>query len=776
MSDETREALNAADPAKDEAQPQPEETALRPDQAEDEPERAPRKAKAAHKAHKGSKKHHHKKKGRSKPLPKAALIASAAVGLIAMAAALVLSRTGAGAYGGLFPLSYVSAIGLALGGLCLCLTMCFFKKRKRSQVQPFIGLGGVFVVLSLIIQLMYVGFGWELIPVGARSVALSGRGLTDITPLRRMTRLETALLSNNDIADITPLSGLKSLEYADLTGNPIADGNGTPVREALPQCVILSSASDNATRRISLYDRQLPGFDALVGALRSYRALEVVDLRGSMLAKDQIARLRQLFPSISFLSINTPDGAAASREDDTVILQVTSAEDAAQMLDRFGAVRHATLTGTLFTPEEYRALVDGYPNVDIDCQIRIYGRSWPTDAHWIDMSECQIDDRLIEYLGLFRNMESLNLPEMEPSAALSVMHAEPDIYITYRLSGQTVSDETTELDVRGRGVPDPNWVTALKQTAPALTRLRIDDADATQRATLAAAQTGVSFIYNITMLDITFSTDAETIDFGERPLTDAECAELEAIFPYMLRLKTVNMFESTLSQETMDHLFDTYPDIFFGWTFTICNGGWTMRSDITAFSTLKTERSKKWDTEDFRNLRFARNLMALDLGHNNIDDISWLANYPHMRILILADNKISDFSVLAQLTELEYAELFINEMATFDCLANHEHLIDLNVCFCMAAGQTTGQDIAPLLTCKNLERLWIAHNSLSWDQITQLREGLPNTQIVYSGESTGNGWRDHDRFPVMISIFKTRIYRGWDEPAPDVDLHLEVTY
>ena len=30
--------------------------------------------------------------------------------------------------------------------------------------------------------------------------------------------------------------------------------------------------------------------------------------------------------------------------------------------------------------------------------------------------------------------------------------------------------------------------------------------------------------------------------------------------------------------------------------------------------------------------------------------------------------------------------------------------------------------------------------------------------------------------PVMISIFKTRIYRGWDEPAPDVDLHLEVTY
>ena len=43
------------------------------------------------------------------------------------------------------------------------------------------------------------------------------------------------------------------------------------MREALPQCVILSSAADNSTRRISLYDRQLPGFDALVGAITKAR-------------------------------------------------------------------------------------------------------------------------------------------------------------------------------------------------------------------------------------------------------------------------------------------------------------------------------------------------------------------------------------------------------------------------------------------------------------------------------------------------------------------------
>ena len=713
------------------------------------------------------KKPSHRKRGKgageARVLPLPLLVVIAALGLGLMIASFVLSREGAGRWGGLFPLPYVGAAVIAGGGLCLLLTLCFLKRRLTKHIYPFVGFGCVIAVIGLMISLLYVGFGWEMVPAGARSVDLSGRGLRDVTAIRRLTRLESAVLSNNEIEDASPLSGLKSLHFADLTGNPIPDDNGRAVREALPECVILAAAPDSTTSRISLYRRPLPGFGALREALSAYSALKTVDTRGSMLACEQINRLRGLFPAVTFLTVTAPDGSDMPDGAGEALLQVTSEEDACEALDRFPALEKVTLTGALFSPEEYSALTGRYPNVDIACQIKVYGRSWPTDAAYIDMSQCAIDGRLLEYLALFGHMTQLNLPELTPDEALSIMAAEPGIDVSYLIGGATVSKDTTELSLRGRGVPEPDYVLTLVKTAPSLQRLLIDDPDEPQRAALKAADTGLELVYNIPLLDCVFSTDTDTMDFGERIVTDAETAQIEAVLPYMTRLENVNMFESKLSQETMDHLFDTYPDLFFGWTFSICNGGWTLRSDVTAFSTLKTVHSKRYGTEHFRNLRYCKRLMALDLGHNEIDDISWLSNYPHMRILILADNLITDFSVISELKELEYAEFFINEMESLDCLADHDRLIDLNICFDLAKGQTSRDDVSPLLTLTSLERLWISHNGLNADQINQLVAGLPNTKIEWHGESTGNGWREHWRFPIMISIFKTRVYREWKE-------------
>ena len=630
-------------------------------------------------------------------------------------------------------------------------------------------MGCLFIALSVCINIVYVGFEWNIVPVGARELRLEGQGLEDITAIRRLGRLEYVDLSDNAISDVSAMKDLKRLDYADLTGNPVSDASGTAVREAQPQALILSSARDATTTSLSLYGRDLPPFEALVSALSAYQNLEQCDLRGAALTDEQVRYLKQTFPNTRFLTV--------ASEGDGAVVQVTSVDDAGEMLERFPDKKVMTLTGTTLSPEEYRALSEAHPDVDIVCQIRLYGRSWPTDAAWVDMSECEIDENLLDYLRIFRHMNSLKLPEMDPVTALSIMQARADLKITYLINGVTISDETTELDIRGMGAPDVNYVQALHQTAPALTRLRVDDLNEQQRASLAALETGIGIVYNVQMLDLKFSTEAQVIDFGDRVVTDEEALQLETIFPYMLNLEYVNMFEATLSQETMDHLFDTYRDIKFGWTFTMVNGTWKVRSDVTAFSTLKTMNSRRYEKEYFRNLRFCYQLMALDLGHNLIDDISWLSYFPHMRILILADNKITDFSVLADLKELEYVELFINEMPDFECLRDHTHIVDLNISYCLTSGATAGPDISPLLTCTSIERLWVSHDKLTGEQISQLHEAFPNAEIVTRGESTGNGWREHDRYYVMINIFRSRIYRSLDDPtkAPDAP-GVEVIY
>ena len=703
----------------------------------------------------------HKRARKTVPWIIVNLIFASGIGLVAVA--LLLSLDMAGAWSSLWPLPRVSAVIIAAGGACLVLTLCFCKRRRPGQIYPLATMGASVAAIGLAISVLYVGFGWHLVPLGVRYLDLSNQGLRDIAQIRRLDKLESAVLSDNEITDPSPLASLKGLRYLDLTGNPIADFDAQALRVALPECLTLSRALDDRTTRVSLYGHPLPRQEALVEALGAYSALKVVDTRGAQLTADQISLLRQRFPAVTFLTITAPGGGDMSADDTSALIVVTSPEDAEDALARFPSLQKAALTGAAFTPGDYKSLTTRHPDVDITCQIKIYDHIWPSDAAFIDMSACHTDQNLLSDLAVFDRMTLLKLPELSPSEALAIIGALKGVDVTYLIGGTTISDETQTLDLRGRGVPEPEYLFALCQTAPNLTRVYIDDPDVEKRAALRDAGAGVELIYNMTLLGETCSTETREIDFGQRSVTDEEALQLDDALPYMPHLEKVSMYESRLSQETMDHLFDTYPDVFFGWTFYVGHGSWELRSDITAFSTLNTSRSTRRPTEEFRNLRFCKNLMALDLGHNAIDDISWLSAYPHMRILILADNKISDFSVLSELKELEYAELFINELPSFDCLANHDRLVDLNICYDMVVGTTSRDDITPLFTLTNLERLWIYHNGLNEDQLNQLREALPNTQIETPKESTGAGWRDHWRFRVMIDMFKARTYHEWME-------------
>jgi len=220
---------------------------------------------------------------------------------------------------------------------------------------------------------------------------------------------------------------------------------------------------------------------------------------------------------------------------------------------------------------------------------------------------------------------------------------------------------------------------------------------------------------------------------------------------YLPNLRQLDLYKDYLSSENMALLFDSYPQIRFGFTLRIAN--LRLRTDAGAFSTFnKKSPERRWKGSDFEDLRFCYQLKGLDLGHNAISDLSFLLPLKELRVLILADNRLTDISVLKELTELEYVELFQNDITDLSAFAGNENLLDLNIAWNDAV------DYTPLLSCPNLQRVWYSANGLSKEAQEALTAAMPDCQFVFKSEhSTSEGWRTHERYKIIRQMFTKRI-------------------
>lgn len=260
----------------------------------------------------------------------------------------------------------------------------------------------------------------------------------------------------------------------------------------------------------------------------------------------------------------------------------------------------------------------------------------------------------------------------------------------------------------------------------------------------------VDFTYNVTLYDVTFPGDATTIDFGETTFRDvSQLHEGLSLFP---QLEYALMYESNISREDMNALAEAYPDLRWGWTLKL--GSHKIRTDITAFSSLHSYDTTRYNSTYYSLLKYCWQLEALDLGHNVLSTIEFVGELPNLKVLILADNHISDITPLKKLKKLEYVELFMNRITDITPLEGMENLLDLNLCH-----NPRLQNIDPVLTMPKLERLWVSDCKLSKDYQTQLSQQLPDTKIVYSARgSTAAGWREHPRYDVIYEMFHSYVY------------------
>ncbi len=321
------------------------------------------------------------------------------------------------------------------------------------------------------------------------------------------------------------------------------------------------------------------------------------------------------------------------------------------------------------------------------------------------------------------------------------------------------SAEDTTLDLSGKPVGDVQGLIATLAQKPGLTRVNLDKSGLSlpDMKLLVDTYPNIAFYWTLDMFGIPVTSDDTYIDLGKTKIE--RLSQLKAYLDVLPRLTRIDMFDTRLQTKAGIQLFEEYPHICFGATIWLYHRN--MRTDTEVVS-LHYRRQPEYKSPDFEALKYFPDVRALDLGHNDITDVSFLRYMPKLRVLILADNLITDITPIADLKELYFLELFMNKITDVSPLANLPELLDLNLCY------NDIQDATPLLTLTQMERCWFSHANLPKDQQEMLVAGLPNCEFNFTVRlATHDGWREHPRFPVLRQSLNSGIYTDWPVEEPE---------
>ncbi len=151
---------------------------------------------------------------------------------------------------------------------------------------------------------------------------------------------------------------------------------------------------------------------------------------------------------------------------------------------------------------------------------------------------------------------------------------------------------------------------------------------------------------------------------------------------------------------------------------------------------------------DIQDLRYMVNLYSLDLGENNITDISCLEGLPRLENLYLRDNNITDLTLLADMTQMYYIDVSGNpnltDLSPLSGMTELENINFQNVPvtdFSFLSGMTkveylnlsnipAGTDLSPLTNLTSVKNLNIQSPEASIGDLSFL-SGMTGLQEIY---------------------------------------------
>lgn len=323
--------------------------------------------------------------------------------------------------------------------------------------------------------------------------------------------------------------------------------------------------------------------------------------------------------------------------------------------------------------------------------------------------------------------------------------AYPEAKLSYRVDvcGAEVSSSETELDLTGLSHEDTAAAVSALELLPEVQLIRLsgetmslEDAGAFQ-ALPSSPVVDLPFEF----YDRQFNTADEMLVLSGIRMSD-EGAAVRELLPYMTNCTQLEMEDCRVSNESMADIRDSFPDIKVVWRINF--SCYSVRTDETRI--LASIKGQCMTYADVEPLKYCTDVKYLDLGHNCIEDISFVEYMPELEVCILAINYWSDASPLAKCEKLEYLEIFNTQCTDLTPLAGLKNLKHLNVVWLKNL-----TDITPLYELTGLERLWIGDvNQVPQEQLEEIVERLPNTVVnITTSNPTSEGWRKDPRYDLL---------------------------
>lgn len=269
--------------------------------------------------------------------------------------------------------------------------------------------------------------------------------------------------------------------------------------------------------------------------------------------------------------------------------------------------------------------------------------------------------------------------------------------------------------------------------------------------TFSAAHPEILTIWETQLFGVTFTTDAEEIEFTDIPLTVEDAAQIEDVLPYMPNLKKVVMLRCGISNEDMEEINLRHEDVQFVWMVQVYAYG--VRTDQTYFSIYNCEYFYGEYDHLADDLRYCHDMIAVDLGHMHLyGDTYFLTQMPHLQYLILSSAGPNPIPELGTLKELRFLELGKASFTDITMLSECTSLTDIDLMYKRVKSDEVAEaDVQTLCKMTWLKRLYLGGNMYNEEQMQRLYDSLPNTQIVIhnSPEWEQNRWREAEIYFEM---------------------------
>jgi len=659
----------------------------------------------------------------------------------------------------------VISFGVAAAALFYAVNTWF--RLVKKTMRDLIGIALVAASVACMV-LFFAGVGGRLFPVQTDrldTAALSGvDSLEGVSRLKNLARVE---LRDSGLTGLEYLSGCPVLAYADLRGNEISVQQAAALQQALPDCEFLwdvtlsSGKASQDVQSLVLTAEDVQSIEDAHAVLALFPALTQVDMTAVTLDVQSFALLEERYPQIQF-SWNTRLGGETIESEATelTIREWVAVDVLSATLSNLERVEILDLSTVEYTPEELQSISEQFPDLTIYWRTSIGGAQVTSSDTELNLTGRGVDWNTLVWLA--ENAHSLTGISLydetltrEQAVEFARQYPGIRLYRDVKLNGETLDRETQSLDLSEQTLVFEE-IAADLSALPALQRVDLTGCSLTEaeKRALSDRLPGVECVWVMDLFGYQVSTDSEKLKVVDAKIGSAD--ELIQALKYFPKLRYIDLTNCTLSNEDLDAVRTLYPEKGIVWTVHV--GIYSIRTDATAFSTFHvTGKEPYYYSEDFQVLRYCNEMLALDIGHNHVKDLTWLEDMPQLKVLILVDNNISDISSLAALTNLEYLELFVNTVTDISPLAGLDKLIDLNL------GFNNFSDVEPLTGLTGLERLWLTNNFISYKDQLRLQEALPNTRIDFTAKTAvEGGWRVHERYNIIFEMFKNGYYIDWE--------------